>query len=182
MTRSLLTALSLLFALATVTGCQRTADTSARSSSSLITVGSPLPSLDGIDQNGTVHHLAEHLGHPLVVYFYPKDNTPGCTKEACAFRDVWQRFTLAGVALYGVSRDDRASHARFAEEHHLPFPLIADADGRWAKAFGVPDLGGKSARVSFLFDAQGKLAHVYPNVDPGVHATQVLGDAMQSKR
>lgn len=142
----------------------------------LLAVGSQIPDLTGTDQRGQVLRLASKVGHPCLVYFYPKDGTPGCTKEACAFRDVWQRFEQQGVALLGVSRDDSASHAQFAEAHHIPFPLIADTDGKWATAFGVPSNSGKSARVSFLFDASGKLAHVYPNVDPGVHATQVLSD------
>lgn len=159
------------------TGCHRSAEAKADQAAALLSVGSPLPDLEGIDQNGKSHRLTASKGRPIVVYFYPKDDTPGCTKEACAFRDVWQRFEKAGVAIYGVSRDDRSSHERFAQKYKLPFPLIADPDGRWEARFGVPDRGGMSARVSFLFDAQGKLARVYPNVDPGVHATQVLNDA-----
>jgi len=171
---------SLLIALAALlggaTGCQRSAHGTGDQSGNLLAVGSPLPELEGTDQNGKMHHLHESKGRPVVVYFYPKDNTPGCTKQACAFRDVWQRFEAAGVALYGVSRDDQASHEKFAKTHQLPFPLIADTEGRWEASFGVPNRSGRSARVSFLFDAQGKLTRVYPNVDPGVHATQVLGD------
>ena len=162
-------------------GCHRSAEAKANHATTLLVVGSQLPDVEGVDQNGKSHHLSESKGRPIVVYFYPKDGTPGCTKEACAFRDVWQRFEQAGVALYGVSRDDRASHAQFAQTQHLPFPLIADTDGHWEAAFGVPDHAGMSARVSFLFDAQGKLTRVYPNVDPGVHATQVLGDAQGVK-
>lgn len=162
-------------------GCRRSAAAKAEHATTLLVVGSPMPDIEGVDQNGKSHHLSESKGRPTVVYFYPKDGTPGCTKEACAFRDVWQRFEQAGVSLYGVSRDDRESHERFAQTHHLPFPLIADTNGRWEVVFGVRDHAGMSARVSFLFDAQGKLTRVYPNVDPGVHAAQVLGDALGVK-
>jgi peroxiredoxin Q/BCP len=169
--------LSLFTYLLMPTGCHRSADAKADHAATLLAVGSPLPDLQGTDQNGKSHQLSENKGRPILVYFYPKDGTPGCTKEACAFRDVWQRFEQAGVTLYGVSRDDRASHERFAKTHQLPFSLIADPSGLWERTFGVPNRAGMSSRVSFLFDAQGKLARVYPNVDPGVHATQVLDDA-----
>lgn len=142
----------------------------------MLAVGASIPNVVGIDQLGKEHQLASSKGHPLLVYFYPKDGTPGCTKEACAFRDVWKRFEQGGVTLFGVSRDDRASHEKFALEHRIPFALIADTEGKWGHAFGVPANSGKSARVSFLFDAQGLVFRVYPNVDPGVHADQVLSD------
>ncbi|RYE87040.1 MAG: peroxiredoxin, partial [Myxococcales bacterium] len=114
-----------------------------------------------------------------VVYFYPKDGTPGCTKEACAFRDVWGKYQAAGVRVLGVSEDDQASHKKFADEHRLPFSLVAD-DGSWARAFGVSTTLGMPSRVTFLIDAGGKVARVYPDVDPGVHAERVLGDATGS--
>jgi peroxiredoxin Q/BCP len=139
-------------------------------------VGASIPALNGIDQYGNVQHLGPNDGNPLLVYFYPKDGTPGCTKEACAFRDVWQRFERQKVRLVGVSRDDQASHEKFAREHKIPFTLIADGDAKWAKAFGVRTTFGKFNRVSFLFDKSGKLARIYRNVDPGVHAAEVLSD------
>jgi peroxiredoxin Q/BCP len=139
-------------------------------------VGTPVPQVSAFDHQGRTQRLNPGENAPLLVYFYPKDGTPGCTKEACAFRDVWQRFEQQQVRLIGVSRDDRQSHAQFALEHKIPFPLIADVDGTWARAFGVPSTLGKYARVSFLFDKKGNLYRVYPNVDPGVHATEVLQD------
>jgi peroxiredoxin Q/BCP len=158
-------------------GCQgRASGATPKEGPMLLAVGAKVPNLTGTDQHGAEHRLADSTGHPLLVYFYPKDATPGCTKEACAFRDVWKRFEQQGVTLYGVSRDDQASHAKFAAKYQLPFPLIADPRGAWEHAFGVPNNNGKSTRVSFLFDARGRLAHVYPKVDPGVHAEQVLGD------
>jgi peroxiredoxin Q/BCP len=118
--------------------------------------------------------LSENRGKPSVVYFYPKDDTPGCTKEACAFRDTWARFSERGVVIFGVSRDSAASHATFLEEHALPFPLVADETGAVQAAYGVPSRFGMAARVTFLVDGSGRIAHVWPDVDPGVHATQVL--------
>lgn len=166
----------------TLTGCSKTpvastepADTPS-APRSLLAVGAELPHLVGIDQNGTEHHLESNVGKVTLVYFYPKDGTPGCTKEACAFRDVWQKFQQTSVSLYGVSRDSKEAHAQFATEHKLPFPILSDSDGLWEKAFLVPSKNGKSTRVSFLFDRAGKLAKVYPAVDPGVHAEQVLAD------
>jgi peroxiredoxin Q/BCP len=140
-------------------------------------VGTAVPDLGGMDQNGTEHRLYETLGSPTLVYFYPRDGTPGCTTEACAFRDVWTQYQAAGVKLFGVSSDDRQSHQGFADKHQLPFPLIADGSHEWGKAFGVSMHLGLYERVSFLVGADGKVAKIYPDVDPGVHAAQVLADA-----
>lgn len=142
----------------------------------LLQPGAPLPDLAGEDQNGKTHRLQAVSGRPVVVYFYPMDDTPGCTKEACAFRDVWARYQSANVALFGVSHDSRESHAAFATKHRLPFPLIDDTSGIWARAFGVRRRGGLYERVTFLAGPTGELAKTYPAVDPGVHAAQVLSD------
>lgn len=142
----------------------------------LLAASAPVPDLSGVDQSGRVQKLKDHVGKAILVYFYPKDGTPGCTKEACAFRDVWDRFQQKKVYLVGVSHDERDSHDRFAREQRIPFPLIADTDASWAKSFGVPSREGRYARVSFLFDRSGHLARVYPAVDPGVHADAVLRD------
>lgn len=145
--------------------------------SGLLSGGSPAPDLSAPDQTGKVRRIADERGHPLVVYFYPKDGTPGCTKEACAFRDTWDRFRQAGVQIYGVSADDQKSHEQFAKEQRLPFPIVADPSHSWSAAFGVPTKMGMDMRVSFLIDPSGKVAKAYPNVDPGVHADEVLKDA-----
>ena len=108
-----------------------------------------------VDQNGKEHHLADERGHAVIVYFYPKDGTPGCTKEACAFRDAWNKFKDANVQVFGVSEDDAKSHEEFSKEQKLPFPILADANGDWLRAFGVPLRLGMAARVSFLIDANG---------------------------
>ncbi len=115
----------------------------------LLSPGARPPDLSGTDQRGQIHNLGESRGHFTVVYFYPKDDTPGCTKEACAFRDVWNQYRDAQVQLYGVSVDDQVSHASFAGKYALPFPIIADQEAQWVRAFGV---------------------------DPGTHAALVLAD------
>lgn len=148
----------------------------------MLTVGAAAPALSATDQNGATHNLADDRGHATVVYFYPKDATPGCTKEACAFRDAWQKFQTAGVQVYGVSTDDQKSHEAFSKEQSLPFPILADPDAQWAKAFGVPMRLGMASRVSFLIDPAGKIAKVYPNVDPAIHADEVLKDAEALKK
>jgi peroxiredoxin Q/BCP len=144
--------------------------------SKLLAAGSEVPALVRVDQNGQVVSLRG--GPPTLVYFYPKDATPGCTKEACAFRDAWQKYQSAELRVVGVSVDSEEKHREFAKEHELPFPLIADPEHAWSDAFGVGRfLGGMDERVSFLIGKDGKIAKVYEDVDPGVHADQVLGDA-----
>ena len=163
-----------LLAAITAAGCSRPAH---GKEPEMLKPGVLAPELHAIDQNGQSRTLASERGHPVVVYFYPKDATPGCTKEACAFRDVWERFKAAGVQVFGVSADDRKSHEKFAIDQKLPFPLLADPDHVWIDGFGVPTRLGMPTRVSFLIGPDGKIAKVYPNVDPGVHATEVLADA-----
>jgi thioredoxin-dependent peroxiredoxin len=142
----------------------------------LLAVGTAAPALQATAHDGTTLDLRK-LGKPAVVYFYPADDTPGCTAEACAFRDIWSEYEAAGVLVIGVSTQDLESKRSFAEKHELPFPLVADTDESWAKAFGVTVRGGYAKRVSFLLDPEGKIAKVYPGVDPGVHAGEVLQDA-----
>lgn len=144
----------------------------------LLPVGSEAPALVRVDHSGKVVSL--RADQPSLVYFYPKDGTPGCTKEACAFRDAWQRYERAGVRVIGVSTDSEQEHREFAKEHELQFPLIADPEHAWSDAFGVPRLalaGDRDARVSFLIDKANKVVKVYDDVDPAVHADQVLQDA-----
>ena len=144
----------------------------------VLEVGATAPELEGVDVSGKRVRLSDSrsakAGKPAVVYFYPKDGTPGCTKEACAFRDAWSRFSERGVVVFGVSRDSEASHAKFLKEHELPFPLVADESGTIQAAYGVPSQLGMSARVTFLVDQTGRIAKVWPDVDPGVHADEVL--------
>ena len=140
-------------------------------------VGAVAPDLEAQDQTGAARRLSAERGHRVLVYFYPKDGTPGCTAEACAIRDSWNRFEQAGVKVFGVSAQTQATHADFAREHKLPFPLLADPDLVWAKAFGVGTIAGLTRRVSFLLDREGKVAKIYPDVVPASHAAEVLADA-----
>jgi peroxiredoxin Q/BCP len=168
---------NLMYLMLIVSGCH-----TLEQPRTLLAPGAILPDLSGLDQQGQLHQLSEARGHQTLVYFYPKDDTPGCTKEACAFRDIWNRYRDADVRLFAVSVDSQDSHAQFAAKYTLPFPLIADPESRWAKAFGVPQKFGKDSRVSFLLTPSGQVAKVYPKVDPGVHAAQVLADVQEYKR
>jgi peroxiredoxin Q/BCP len=140
----------------------------------LLPVGAMAPEVTGEAPDGTVTRLSAQRGHPAVVYFYPMDETPGCTKEACAFRDAFGRYQEKHVTIFGVSRDSMASHAAFRNDHQLPFTLVADEDGNVARAYGVPSKLGMSSRVTFLVGADGRIARVWPDVDPAVHANEVL--------
>jgi peroxiredoxin Q/BCP len=141
----------------------------------LLAVGSPAPDVVGADAKGTTFKLSAQKGKFAIVYFYPKDDTPGCTKEACAFRDAFDKFIAAGVTIFGVSRDAEPSHKAFQQKYTLPFPLVADASGAVQKAYHVPsNLFGMAKRVSFLVGPDGKIAKVFPDVDPGVHAKELL--------
>jgi peroxiredoxin Q/BCP len=137
-----------------------------------------MPDLTGSDQDGQTVRLKALRGKPLLVFFYPKAGTPGCTKEACAFRDAWLQYQSAGVQIVGVSHDSVADQSAFAREHGLKFPLVSDSEGHWGQAFGVPLRVWKFySRISFLIGRNGVVAKTYLDVDPGVHASQVLADA-----
>jgi peroxiredoxin Q/BCP len=142
--------------------------------SGLLPVGAPAPDFAARNDAGAVVRLSDSSGSPRVVYFYPKDETPGCTKEACAFRDIFDRYKARGVVVFGVSRDSNASHDQFRKHHGLPFPLVADEDGAVQKAYGVPSRLGHAARVSFLVGRTGLVEHVWPEVDPATHAEDIL--------
>jgi peroxiredoxin Q/BCP len=140
----------------------------------LLPVGASAPDLVGTGADGKVTRLSGVRGHAAVVYFYPKDETPGCTREACAFRDAFAKYEGRHVAIFGVSRDSEESHREFRGKHKLPFPLVADEAGDVARAYGVGSMLGMTSRVSFLVGADGLIARVWPDVDPGVHADEVL--------
>jgi peroxiredoxin Q/BCP len=148
----------------------------------MLPVGALAPDLAGHDQSDHEIHLFERRGKPSVVYFYPKDDTPGCTKEACAFRDTFEKFSARGITIFGVSRDSEASHVEFRKKYELPFPLVADESGAIQAAYGVPSRFGKAARVSFLIDGQGRVAKVWPDVDPALHADEVFAAADELQR
>jgi thioredoxin-dependent peroxiredoxin len=131
------------------------------------------------DQNNEWHALADYSGQWVVLYFYPKADTPGCTTEACEFRDNIFAYEELGAAILGVSLDDVASQKEFSEKYHLPFPLLSDAKQEVATTYGVlttfRDMPVAS-RQTFLIDPQGRVAKHYENVDPATHSTEVLAD------
>jgi peroxiredoxin Q/BCP len=128
------------------------------------------------DQDGTERRSDQLDGKALVLFFYPKDDTPGCTMEACAFRDSYSDLQGLGAEVWGVSGDDAASHRRFANRHRLPFPLLVDAGNRVRKAFGVPSvLGLLPGRVTYVIDGQGVVRHVFNNLlDGPAHRREAL--------
>jgi thioredoxin-dependent peroxiredoxin len=142
--------------------------------------GQPAPDFKLQDQNGHWHSLSQYRGQWVVLYFYPKDETPGCTTEACTFRDDLLKFQARGIQVLGVSLDDTQSHAEFAAKYHLPFPLLADTTRQVAASYGVLTsfLGifHYARRETFLIDPQGRVAKHYRDVDPKTNAGKVLSD------
>ena len=144
-------------------------------------VGMKAPDFKSTDQHGNPVSLKDFHGRKVVLYFYPKDNTPGCTKEACAFRDSFEKFKKAGVEILGVSIDNEKSHRSFAEKFNLPFRLLADADKKIVEAYGVwaekTRYGRKymgTLRTTFLIDETGRVSGVFPKVKPEEHAEEIL--------
>jgi len=146
-----------------------------------ISSGIPAPEFSLQDENGAVRSLSEFRGHPLVLYFYPKDDTPGCTTEACNFRDDYSQYLQAGITILGVSPDSPTSHARFKAKYGLPFPLLADAEHKVCELYEVWGLKKKYGReyngvfrTTFLIDEFGRIIHVFNNVKPAGHSAEVL--------
>ena len=151
--------------------------------------GQAAPNFKLQDQKGAWHTLDQYHGKWLVLYFYPKDFTPGCTDEVCQFRDDVMKLHKAGAEVLGVSLDDVESHAKFAEKYHVPFPLLSDADKSTAKEYGVLTFSEKmnlnyAKRETFLIDPNGKVAKRYVDVDPKANSGQVLADldALKQKK
>jgi peroxiredoxin Q/BCP len=144
-------------------------------------VGDRAPDFTLSTQAGTAYHLAEHLGeHAIVLYFYPKDNTRGCTAEACAFRDSYEVFRDAGAEVVGISADSEASHRQFAERHHLPFTLVSDPHGIVRKRYGVPAMFGLfSGRVTFIIDQHGIIRHTFSSQ---INIQRHIEEALQTLR
>lgn len=142
-------------------------------------VGSDAPSFKLQDQNGEWHTLDAYRGQWLAVYFYPKDDTPGCTTEACNFRDNIHAFKAIDAAVVGISVDDVESHKEFSDKYKLPFTILADENSETAKAYGVLrdyKLVKLASRQSFLIDPEGKIAKHYEKVNPDTHTDEVLAD------
>jgi len=144
----------------------------------MLNVGDQMPATTLVGDAGRAD-LRERIGKPLVVYFYPKDETYGCTKEACAFRDHYEDFVAAGAEVIGISRDDAASHASFQKNHRLPFTLLSDPGGRVAVAWGVSG-GFVPGRVTFVFDKAGVCKHRFSSaIRFGKHVDEALAVVKQ---
>ena len=146
----------------------------------MLDVGSEAPDFELEDQEGQAHRLSGYRGRWVVLYFYPKDDTPGCTKEACGFRDNADALSGLNAVVLGVSADDRASHARFAEKYSLTFPLLVDPDKKVLEAYdayGDKNLYGRIVkgvkRITYLIDPDGKVSRAWPKVKAAEHAEEV---------
>lgn len=140
---------------------------------SMIAVGDNMPAFSVVGTGGYPLSPGDLKGKWVVLYFHPKDDTSGCTKEACGFRDAKKDFDKRDVIVYGISCDDIPSHEKFVKKHDLNFPLLADTDHKMAESFGV--WNGKNAdRATFIFDPEGKMVKAYPKVTPDGHAQEIL--------
>jgi peroxiredoxin Q/BCP len=146
--------------------------------SATLAPGDPAPDFSAKNQDGKTIKLSDYSGKPVLIYFYPKDETPGCTKEACSFRDEFSKFEKKGAVVLGVSTQDEKSHQEFKAKNHLPFDLLVDTDGTLAEQFGIHKypLVGLLKRESVLVGPDRKVVAVYKDVDPAKHTAQVLAD------
>ena len=147
----------------------------------MLTIGTKAPDFTLFDKDGNAVSLSQFLGKRVVLYFYPKDNTPGCTRQACAFAGAYKEFEARDVVVIGISRDSVASHQKFAEKYELPFILLSDPDRVAIEAYGVwqekKNYGKVSmgvVRTTYLIDAQGNIEHVMPRVKPDTNAAEIL--------
>ena len=146
-----------------------------------ISAGEPAPEFTLADEEGRMHNLSDYSGKPVVLYFYPKDDTPGCTKEACGFRDDYSAYEEAGAVVLGVSPDTSKSHAKFKTKYELPFTLLADPDHDVLKLYGVWGLKKSFGReyegvfrTTFLIGGDGNILKVFKKVKPAVHSAEIL--------
>jgi peroxiredoxin Q/BCP len=139
----------------------------------VLSVGTIAPDFTTTDDAGKTVCLSDFKGKVVVLYFYPKDDTPGCTKEAQSFRDNYEQYQGKDMVVLGVSMDDQGSHAQFKEKYGLPFQLLVDTNGAITKAYDV-DGGGYSKRVTYIIDAEGKIGHVDDKVNTASHASDIL--------
>ena len=147
----------------------------------MLEVGMKAPDFTLFDKDGKAVSLSDFYGKKVVLYFYPKDNTPGCTRQACAFAGAYKQFEALGVEVIGVSKDSVASHVKFAEKYNLPFVLLSDPELSAIQAYGVwqeKKLYGKVSmgvvRTTFLIDAEGKIEAIMPKVKPDTNAAEIL--------
>lgn len=133
------------------------------------------PSFSLFDEIETLRTLDLYKGSWILIYFYPKDDTPGCTTEACAFRDNFPFYEDTGITVLGISKDSSTSHKKFKEKYSLPFTLLSDTEGKVATLYGADGILG-TKRISYLIDPEGMIRKVYPKVTPAIHAEEVLRD------
>ncbi len=138
-----------------------------------LAVGTDAPAFTTKDTNGNTVSLSDFAGKTVVLYFYPKDDTPGCTKQACSFRDAQSEYTSKGIVVLGVSADDEAGHQAFTQKYNLNFPLLADTNKSIITAYDV-DGGGYAKRVTYIIDGNGKIIDVDASVNTSTHASDVL--------
>ncbi|OBQ28652.1 MAG: alkyl hydroperoxide reductase [Aphanizomenon flos-aquae MDT14a] len=138
-----------------------------------LAVGTDAPAFTTKDTNGNTVSLSDFAGKTVVLYFYPKDDTPGCTKQACSFRDAQSEYTSKGIVVLGVSADDEAGHQAFTKKYNLNFPLLADTNKSIITAYDV-DGGGYAKRVTYIIDGNGKIIDVDASVNTSTHASDVL--------
>lgn len=150
-----------------------------------IQVGNEAPEFTLLDQNGVEHNLTAYRGKWVVVYFYPKDDTPGCTKEACSFRDNFEAFKNRGIIVFGISKDSQVSHKKFVDKFNLNFSLLSDESLETIKAYeawGEKKMFGKTyegiLRITYVIDPQGIIRKIYDNVKPDEHAQEILRDIL----
>lgn len=142
-----------------------------------LTIGSKAPDFELPDAQGKIHKLSDYLNSKVVIYFYPKDGTPGCTKEACNLRDNYKTLQEIGIVILGISYDDAESHQKFINEHQLPFTLLSDTKKKVSELYGAKRgllgfIGAK--RITYLIDETGYIMHVFDEVDSGNHSGQII--------
>lgn len=152
----------------------------------VLSKGTKAPDFNLTDSEGNQHRLSDYEGETIVVYFYPKDDTPGCTKEACSFRDAYADFKEAGVEVIGISPDTEKSHKKFANKYDLPFTLLSDPDHQVSDAYGVWGLKKYMGReyegiyrTTFIIGSDGEIKRVFENVKPSDHSQEVLEEVMK---
>ena len=152
----------------------------------VLSEGIKAPDFNLTDSEGNQHQLSDYQGQTIVVYFYPKDDTPGCTKEACSFRDTYQDFKDAGVEVIGISPDTEKSHKKFANKYDLPFTLLSDPDHKVSEVYGVWGLKKYMGReyegiyrTTFIIGPAGEIKRVFENVKPSDHSQEVLEEVMK---
>ncbi len=142
----------------------------------MLKTGTKAPNFTLRDKDGNEHSLSQYKGLPVLVYFYPKDETPGCIKEAVSIKEAWDNYLDHGVMVLGISPDSEESHQKFSDKHLIPFPLLSDPFKKVISEYGAQDTTGKTKRISYLISPNGEIIRVYSNIKPEEHGEQVLQD------